>query len=161
MAERTTTSPPPTSTSSISSQQMQAEPLQTSSRPQLARRDSHGAAVGTSSSFERSNSTSSPGARRQQPFLPRRRSSAVSDFSHSMADSTESLLLPNRAAGHTRGKRDDESSHWHSVPLAFAILPAIGGLFFKDGSSFITDVFLLGLGALFLNWFVRMPWYAQ
>lgn len=76
----------------------------------------------------------------------------MSDFS-ARSITTDSLLLPRPAP-----KKTDDASHWHSVPLALAILPAVGGLFFKDGSAFVTDVFLLGLGGLFLNWFVRMPW---
>ena len=47
---------------------------------------------------------------------------------------------------------------WHSSPLAFAILPALGGLLFKDGSAFVTDVLLLGLAAIFMNWSIRLPW---
>lgn len=52
----------------------------------------------------------------------------------------------------------DELSHWHSSPLAFAFLPALAGLFFTNGSAFVTDILLLGLAALFLNWSVRLPW---
>lgn len=51
-----------------------------------------------------------------------------------------------------------ESSPWHSAPLAFALLPAVGGMLFTNGSSIITDVMLLGLAAIFLNWSVRLPW---
>jgi hypothetical protein len=54
----------------------------------------------------------------------------------------------------------DEPSLWYSAPLAFAILPAIGGLFFTNGSAYVTDLLLLGFGAMFLNWCVRAPWYA-
>jgi len=50
-------------------------------------------------------------------------------------------------------------SHWHSAPLVFAILPAIGGLLFQNGSAVVTDILLLGLGSMFLNWCVRSPWY--
>jgi hypothetical protein len=42
--------------------------------------------------------------------------------------------------------------------LAFAILPAVGGLLFQNGSLFVTDVLLLGLAAIFLNWSIRLPW---
>ena len=53
-----------------------------------------------------------------------------------------------------------EPSHWHSVPLALALLPAAAGLFFEKGSIVITDITLLGLAAIFLNWSLRLPWYA-
>lgn len=49
-------------------------------------------------------------------------------------------------------------SHWHSAPLVFAILPAVGGLLFQNGSAVVTDILLLGLGSMFLNWCVRSPW---
>ena len=92
--------------------------------------------------------------------LGRRRSSVFSDSidgtQHSIRSSTEDLLLP-KAQG-SRMEINDEPSHWHSAPLALALLPAVGGLLFKDGSAVVTDVTLLGLAAVFLNWSVRVPW---
>lgn len=58
-------------------------------------------------------------------------------------------------------KSDDGGSNWASAPLAFALLPAIGGMVFKDGSAVVSDVLLLGLAAVFLNWSVRLPWYVD
>ena len=55
-------------------------------------------------------------------------------------------------------KEDEEVTHWHSTPLAFAMLPAIGGLFFKNGSAFMTDALLLIIAAVFMNWSIRLPW---
>lgn len=102
-------------------------------------------------------------ASRFVPEIPspnvRRRSSNFSDYSISEArknfrSSTDDLLLPKPSAT----RQDGESSAWHSTPLAFALLPALGGMLFKNGSSVITDVMLLGLAAIFLNWSVRLPW---
>ncbi|KAL8370284.1 hypothetical protein RB595_000593 [Gaeumannomyces hyphopodioides] len=45
-----------------------------------------------------------------------------------------------------------------ALPLLFALLPALGGLIFKDGSAFITDFLLLGLAAVFLHTTVTHPW---
>lgn len=102
-------------------------------------------------------STSLEGPRQNPTLRPRRSSSFISDFSnHSLRGSTDNLLLPN--------VRDqdkyypEEPSHWQSAPLAFAILPALGGLFFQNGSLFVTDICLLILAAIFLNWSVRLPW---
>lgn len=92
----------------------------------------------------------------------RRRSSTLTDFSIDEArktfkSSTDDILLPKVSLhGNTPGL---EPSHWHSAPLAFALFPAIGGLLFKNGSSIITDIMLLGLAAVFLNWSVRLPWF--
>ncbi|KAI9849775.1 MAG: hypothetical protein M1838_006241 [Thelocarpon superellum] len=91
----------------------------------------------------------------------RRPSSMLSDFSledarNSFRSSTDDLLLP-KAHG-TRPDTSHEPSVWHSSPLAFALLPAVGGLIFTNGSAVITDVTLLGLAAVFLNWSVRLPW---
>ncbi|KAK0663606.1 hypothetical protein DIS24_g927 [Lasiodiplodia hormozganensis] len=89
------------------------------------------------------------------PPVLRRRSSMLSDFS-SIRSSTDNLLNP--------GSRDadkleqDEPSPWHSLPLVFAILPAVSGIFFTNGSAVVTDILLLGLASLLLNWCVRMPW---
>jgi hypothetical protein len=91
--------------------------------------------------------------------LNRRRSSLFSDsFSEtqrSLKTSTDDLLLPRV---NDQSTFDHEPSHWHSVPLVLALLPALGGLFFQDGSSIITDLSLLVLAAVFLNWSVRVPW---
>ena len=93
----------------------------------------------------------------------RRTSSLTSNFSDSVngagqsfKTTTDDLFLP-------RAKSPDvltshEPSHWHSVPLALALLPAIGGLLFEKGSAVVTDVTLLSLAAIFLNWSVRLPW---
>jgi hypothetical protein len=91
----------------------------------------------------------------------RRRSSNFSDYSlrearKSFQSSTDDLLLPKPSA--TGEESSHNSSPWHSAPLAFALLPAIGGMLFTNGSSIITDIMLLGLAAIFLNWSVRLPW---
>lgn len=91
----------------------------------------------------------------------RRRSSNFSDYSlrearKSFQSSTDSLLLPKPSA--TGYEPKHESSNWDSAPLAFALLPALGGMIFTNGSSVITDIMLLGLAAIFLNWSVRIPW---
>ncbi|KAG0652327.1 Carboxylesterase [Hyphodiscus hymeniophilus] len=95
------------------------------------------------------------------PKAARRRSSNFSEYSLNEArrtfqSSTDDLLLPKPSATGIESSHD--SSVWHSAPLAFALLPAIGGMLFQNGSSVITDVMLLGLAAIFLNWSVRLPW---
>ncbi|KAL8896285.1 MAG: hypothetical protein Q9207_007779 [Kuettlingeria erythrocarpa] len=90
----------------------------------------------------------------------RRRSStfsdSIDDARQSIKSSTDDLLLPRlRSAGLPS---QHEPSHWHSTPLALALLPALGGIFFQNGSANVTDITLLGLAAVFLNWSVRLPW---
>lgn len=107
-----------------------------------------------------------PGIRRSATEAPspapvRRRSSGFSDYSFNEArrtfqSSTDDLLLPKPSV--TGLEHSHDSSAWHSAPLAFALLPALGGMLFKNGSSIITDIMLLGLAAIFLNWSVRLPW---
>lgn len=82
-------------------------------------------------------------------------SETLSESRASLKASTDDLLLPRAALDQ---RADLESSHWHSLPLGLALLPALGGLFFQNGSAFITDVTLLALAAIFLNWAVRLPW---
>ncbi|KAJ5637175.1 hypothetical protein N7490_007054 [Penicillium lividum] len=95
------------------------------------------------------------------PDWPQRRNSTLSDTiseaRNSIRSSTDELFLP-RAARHNGDQIALEESHWHSAPLALALLPAIAGVMFKEGSSFVTDVTLLVLAAVFLNWSVRLPW---
>ncbi|KAJ6110705.1 hypothetical protein N7486_002940 [Penicillium sp. IBT 16267x] len=95
------------------------------------------------------------------PDWPQRRNSTLSDTiseaRNSIRSSTDDLFLP-RVARHNDGPIATEESHWHSAPLALALMPAIAGVMFKEGSSFVTDVTLLVLAAIFLNWSVRLPW---
>ncbi|KAI9645819.1 hypothetical protein NHQ30_005254 [Ciborinia camelliae] len=93
--------------------------------------------------------------------LSRRRSSnfseySLNEFNRSWRDSTDDILRPKPSD--VKEEDHHDSSHWDSAPLAFALLPAIGGLFFTNGSSIITDVMLLGFAAILLNWSVRVPW---
>jgi hypothetical protein len=93
--------------------------------------------------------------------LSRRRSSLFSDnmseTRKSLRSSTDDLLLP-RLDGTADFDHTNDPSHWHSVPLGLALLPAVGGLLFQNGSAVVTDVTLLALAAIFLNWSVRLPW---
>lgn len=53
---------------------------------------------------------------------------------------------------------DDVDMVWYTLPLAFAILPAIAGMLFTNGSEFVTDTLLLGLAGLLLYWIIKFPW---
>ena len=93
----------------------------------------------------------------------RRTSSLTSNFSDSVNDAGQSIKSTTDDLFLPRAKSPDvlvghEPSHWHSVPLALALLPALGGLFFEKGSAVVTDMTLLTLAAVFLNWSVRLPW---
>lgn len=92
--------------------------------------------------------------------LTHRRSSTfsetLSEARKSLKSSTDDLLLP-KIAPNTHHETE-ESSHWHSLPLGLALLPALGGLIFKDGSAVVTDITLLVLAGIFMNWALRMPW---
>ncbi|KAK3939938.1 hypothetical protein QBC46DRAFT_436468, partial [Diplogelasinospora grovesii] len=83
---------------------------------------------------------------------PRRRSSTFSEYSLSDArrNLQEDILNPGGVV-----LERHEKSFWSSLPLAFALLPAIGGIFFKNGAVVVADIMLLGLAAVFLHWI----WY--
>lgn len=85
-------------------------------------------------------------------------SDSVSEARNSIRSSTDNLFFP-RVAKQPEADLPSEESHWHSAPLALALLPAIAGVFFQNGSAVVTDVTLLVLAAIFLNWSVRLPWY--
>lgn len=95
-----------------------------------------------------------PNPRRSSVF-----SEGLSETRKSLLSSTDDLLLPRYKSG-SQLPGQDEPSHWHSIPLGLALLPAVGGIFFKNGSAVVTDITLLALAAIFLNWAVRLPWYA-
>ncbi|PYI00799.1 hypothetical protein BO78DRAFT_380339 [Aspergillus sclerotiicarbonarius CBS 121057] len=84
-------------------------------------------------------------------------SDSVSEARNSIRSSTDNLLFP-RAAKRNDVDLTNEESHWHSAPLGLALLPAVAGIFFQNGSAVVTDVTLLILAAIFLNWSVRLPW---
>jgi hypothetical protein len=100
--------------------------------------------------------TSNEWAQRRNSTL----SDSLSEARYSIRSSTDDLFLP-RVTSDQDDPSASEESHWHSAPLLLALLPAIAGVFFRDGSSFVTDVTLLVLAAIFLNWSVRLPWYVQ
>lgn len=94
-----------------------------------------------------------------QPLTDRRSSNfsdSLDSTKQSIKSSTDDLLLPRARSPDLVSNH--EPSHWHSIPLALALLPALGGLFFQDGSVIVTDLTLLVLAAVFLNWAVRLPW---
>lgn len=90
-------------------------------------------------------------ARRGSSFV----SETLSESRRSLKESTDDLLLPRASIDHDI---HSDSSHWHSLPLGLALLPAIAGVFFQNGSKVVTDLSLLALATLFLNWAVRLPW---
>jgi hypothetical protein len=95
---------------------------------------------------------------------PGRRSSNLSEYSdtrHSFRSSTDSLFPQTHKKNMDTLATSNEPTVWHSAPLAFAILPAAAGVFFQDGSAVVTDILLLGLCSLFLNFCVRAPWYVE
>lgn len=85
---------------------------------------------------------------------PPRRSSNFSDYSLNEA---RDILNP-RPHAHGEVSHHD-SSPLASLSLAFALLPAIAGVLFQNGTSVVTDIMLLGLAAIFLHWSVTQPWY--
>ncbi|CAM1505350.1 Fc.00g109870.m01.CDS01 [Cosmosporella sp. VM-42] len=84
--------------------------------------------------------------------LPPRRSSNFSEYSLGEA---RDLLNPQPEGVQMASS---ESSSLASLSLAFALLPAISGVLFKNGSAVVTDVMLLGLAGVFLHWSVTQPW---
>ncbi|KAI1187219.1 hypothetical protein F5B17DRAFT_400551 [Nemania serpens] len=79
-----------------------------------------------------------------------RRSSTYSDYFETSADD---LLNPSKPT-----VKEDTKSPFVYVPLAAALLPAVAGIFFENGSAFFTDLILLSLAAIFLHWSVTQPW---
>lgn len=82
--------------------------------------------------------------------VPRRNSLSemtFEDAKSTLLSTTGGVLIPTAT-----------DSTWHSIPLAFAMLPAIAGAIFTNGEGLTTDILLLSLVAIFLHWFVKFPW---
>jgi hypothetical protein len=124
--------------------------LQTGRRVSPSSHDLRQRPLGRATTFAEGNV---PLNRRSSSFL----SETLSETRRSLRSSTDDIFLP-RPKGEDGVEDHDDSSHWQSLPLLLALLPAVGGLFFKDGSAVITDVTLLGLAAIFMNWALRSPW---
>lgn len=98
-----------------------------------------------------------------QPLSPtgsftdgRRRGSTFSEYSslpNILEDDRDGLWNPGSLK--TNPYNRNAYGTW---PLVFALLPAVGGLVFEGGSTFLTDIILLGLAAIFLRWSVTQPW---
>ncbi|CEI39377.1 hypothetical protein FVEN_g8605 [Fusarium venenatum] len=101
-------------------------------------------------------------SRRQPPAspsfdsIPLRRSSNFSEYS--LNEARDFLNPQPRDPSNGDSSLTEESSSLPSLSLAFAFLPAISGLLFKNGSAVVTDFMLLGLAGVFLNWSVTQPW---
>lgn len=85
-----------------------------------------------------------------ESLRPKRRSSNFTDYSAE----ARSILNPRPSSADS----EPESSSLASISLAFALLPAVAGAFFKDGGAVVTDLMLLGLSGVFLHWSVTQPW---
>jgi hypothetical protein len=85
----------------------------------------------------------------------RRRSSTFSENSFA---SVRDALNPNGRTEASSSSSSSEYSHLAYFALAFALLPAMAGSLFKDGSAIVTDIMLLGLAGIFLYWSVTQPW---
>ncbi len=137
--------PPPTRASTTASARSPDPPLAAAIRQRFPQRQT---------SNQNLNGSLSP-----PPRPNRRRSSLLSYSSLDEVAQTLTNDFINPSTNNARNSTDeDEVTHWHSTPLAFALLPAIGGLLFKNGSAFMTDILLLGLAAIFMNWSIRLPW---
>ena len=112
-------------------------------------------------------SLSSSHSRSPAPPAPDRRASTFSLSSIDEIGQTLAEDLINPSFTRSRNRREDgvggdggeeEVTNWHSTPLLFALLPAVGGVLFKEGAAVVTDLLILGLAGIFLNWSVRLPW---
>ncbi|KAK3296208.1 uncharacterized protein B0H64DRAFT_165395 [Chaetomium fimeti] len=83
--------------------------------------------------------------RRSSTFSQYSINEAVHDFQEEIADPGPDV---NR-----------EPTTWKSLlPIIFASVPPIAGLFFTNGSAFFSDLILLFLATVFLHWSITAPW---
>ncbi|KAJ1335074.1 hypothetical protein MN608_01809 [Microdochium nivale] len=82
-------------------------------------------------------------------------SDGLSDARRDLETSADELFNP------TRTRRRDESAERSALsytPLVLALLPAVAGMIFQNGAAFFTDLILLAIAAVVLNWSVTQPW---
>lgn len=100
--------------------------------------------------------TMNPQSTPETPFGEfRRRSSTFSDYSLDAARRNLQHQILNPASFASDEQGASESS---TMPLAFALLPAVAGMFHHKGSDFITDIIMIVLAAVFLHWSLTVPW---
>lgn len=117
-------------------------------RPSRASSSSH--MFGANGPFSPTDASSSPSLE-----APPRRSSNFSEISLNEA---RDILNPQPLGRSMTPATEEESSSLASLSLAFAILPALAGVMFTNGSAVVTDIMLLGLAGVFLHWSVTQPW---
>ena len=98
------------------------------------------------------------------PHAPVRRQSAPSAFFPPLRSSTPTSLssIPERAPTMIPIDEDPvpvvveppKGNTLHHLPIVFALLPAAAGLFVGGGEKW-TDVMLLGIAGVYLNWLVK------
>lgn len=108
---------------------------------------------GRAAAFDEGLGTLSPSQMRSNSMFS---ISSFDETRRSLRTSTDDLLLPR--VSRPEDDLHEEPSQWQSLPLALAIIPAFGGLLFSNGRATVTDILLLGLSAIFLNWSLRLPW---
>ncbi|OAL64046.1 hypothetical protein A7C99_4700 [Trichophyton rubrum] len=96
-------------------------------------------------------SNSPPGKLRRNSTF----SDTVTETRRSIKSSTDDLFFPRASNSMGHASSGNTDSHWHSSPLVLALLPGLGGLLFHNGAAVFTDVALLSISAVFLNW----EWY--
>ena len=104
----------------------------------------------------RRRANNNPQSTPETPFGEfRRRSSTFSDYSLDAARRNLQHEILNPASFAPDEQGPSESS---IMPLAFALLPAVAGMFHHKGSDFITDIIMIVLAAVFLHWSLTVPW---
>ncbi|KAK3301911.1 uncharacterized protein B0T15DRAFT_403347 [Chaetomium strumarium] len=102
------------------------------------------------STIDESDTEPTPAPRRH-----RRRSSAFSAYSFDEVTRDLQEITDPAKAANVRFRRPTWKS-W--FPIILAAVPPIGGLVFKNGATFFSDVIMLILAAILLKWSVTAPW---
>ena len=101
----------------------------------------------------------SPLRRQSAPsaYFPPRRSSTSTGLLPSIPERTPTMI-PVEEEPVPVVVEPPKGHNWHHLPIVFALLPAAAGLFVGGGEKW-TDVMLLGLVGVYLNWLVKCNYY--